>query len=416
MVAPNFWKKAIIIAIISFVLGGLVGLFFSKVFFLKPKETSIELLTAPTAFPTKGTEKLPTIGLQKIIAGEFTPVTETNASPKILAIRQGEEPVITVFDPQTEQTNRLPISAVCCGGSLHVGNLEPLSSYTRRRIAFIDKNDQNIWLVDSNGENKVRISNQGLVETKDVWGTGLYLSGWSGNEEWLIYHVEISDNGMGIDPKDKLQPSVIAGFYAANLKEGKIYYLPNLPNFVDFLPKSNSVVFIKDERDLYTRDLVTGEVKKLTQKSFEGTFAGQFSFSDDGHFAYTVGDPNLSFQKLIYTSLDNLESREIVKGRWAEVQFPKISPDGSLIAYEKYTPADCPSGGGGCPQASLVIYDLKSNQEKNLGPIKKLFSWFDGDRIVVLGGGYVGPWNLQLINRNTGEAKKIDEGEELRSW
>lgn len=408
-----FWKKGIFIAIIFFIVGGLVVFVGSKL----PQP-----LEKPVIQP-KGTPKPTAQTLNKIILIERTqPLIKTDISPKVLSV--SKENKITVFDPKTEQSSLIPIQTSCCGGGLYEGVIDPLLSPTYQRIAYINKEDNNIWILNTDGKDKIKISTQGLLETELFWGTNLSLAGWSSDGKWLVYHVNISDEGMGIDPQDKLQPPVVEGFYAANLREGMVYLLPNLPNFVDFLPQADSVVFVKEFRkegqsnqtDLYTYDLATGAVEKLSKESIKGTFVGQFSFSSDKkHFAYMIAETEPSSSRLIYASLDNIDKQGLVTGQFADIQFPKISPDGRLIAYEKHTPATCPGGGGGCPQPNLVTYNLEDNKEKDLGQIKKILYWFDNSRVVVIGGSYTGPWSLQLIDITSGSVKTITNDEALRN-
>lgn len=410
----SFWKKSILIGIAFFILGGILG-GVAVGFGLK--------LNQPLEKPAVQPEKIPQLPITasgKILVGEFSPVSKTDASPKILSV--SKEGRVAVYDPKTEKFFELFLQAYCCGGTLYIGETSPFLSSTHQRIAYINKEDGNIWISDSEGNNKIKVSTQGIAESELFWGTNLSLAGWSEDERWLVYHVEIANGGMGINPEDKLNPPVPEGFYAADLQEGKIYLLVNLPNFVDFIPRSNLIVFIKEQRreqtiirDLYTYNVITGEVEKLTKENIKGTSTGQFSFSSDNkHFAYVIGGTEPSVSELIYASLDNLNRRSLAKGEWAEIQFPKISPDGKLIAYEKYTPGTCPDGGEGCPEGSLVIYNLETNQEKTVAPIKKILYWFDNNRIVVVGGSYLGPWTLQLVDITNGTTKTIAENEELR--
>lgn len=401
----NNWKKIVPFAFIFLILGGILG----GVIVL----FGLKLGEAP--------EKIAIMTPGKILVGEFSPLSKTDASPKIISM--SKEDKIEGFDPATDKSSALSVQTSCCGGALYVGDIGPLSSPTHQRIAYIDQGDQNIWISDSDGNQKIKISTQGVPESELFWETNLSLAGWSKNEKYLIYHVGIGNEGMGINPEDKFAPPIPAGFYAADLEEGKIYFLVNLPNFVDFLPQSNLIVFIKEQRkegqqnktDLYTYDLNTGSIERLTKESIGGTFVGQFSFSSNKkHFAYVNAETEPSSSILIYASLDNIDKQELVKGQFAEIQFPKISPDGKFVAYEKYTPATCP-GGGGCPQANLVLYNLETNQEKSLAPIKKILYWFDNNRIVAVGGSYSGPWNLQLVDTVSGTAKTIATNEKLRN-
>jgi hypothetical protein len=423
----SFWRKGIFIPILSFIFGGVVVLSGLKIFFLM----DFVSVTLPSPTPPLQIGETPeptTPESPKIAIGQFQLIPKTDVTPKIFSVKkvasqetdiQPPANEIKTYDPETEQTFSIPIQTRCCGGALYTGGDGPLLSPTYQRIAYIDKEEKNIWVIDNEGSNKIRISTQGVAESELFWGTELSLSGWSSSDKWLVYYVNIVDEGMGINPKDKLQPQVIEGFYVANLEEGKIYFLPGLPNFVDFLPKSDLIVFIDErqeerQRILYTYDLITGRIERLTKEAIGGTFSGQFSFTNT-KFAYVVAESEPSSSELIYAPLANAsqDRQKLAAGQFTEVQFPKISPNGRFIAYEKRNLA---CSGGDCYFARLVVYDLEINQEKTLGQIKDVLYWFDDNRLVAMGGFYGGPWSLQITDINTGSVKTVSEEEALRHF
>lgn len=417
----SFSKKIIFfVGVCLFILGVSLTLIILKPFLISSSNQKITQEQSSQISSQVGEISEPS-ATNKILVGSFLPASEAKGLPGVLSMnKDGKE--IKIFYPEIGETKSLPIKARCCGGALFIGSTGPLLSPSHKRIAYINEDDKNLWVIDSGRENNLKVSDQGKERNDLFWGTAISISGWSSDERWLIYQVTIEDEGMVTNPQDKFQPPILEGFYAADLKEGKIYFLPGLTTFVDFLPQSNLIVFVKEKRepekgnqtDLYSYDLASKKIEKLGE-TMKGTFISQFSFSPDKkYFAYVIGETDPSLSRMVYSALDGSGDQELARGTFAEIQWPHISPDGRYVAYERSNPASCPDGGSGCPQAKLVIYDLNSETEKTYGEIKKILYWFDDNYLVVLGGKYFDPWSLQIVDTNTGSVKTVAENEKLR--
>lgn len=217
--------------------------------------------------------------------GAFQRPNKTLASPKIMAVND-KTYKISLYDPATFQTSNLNVNSDTDSLSL---SLSPAFHW----IAYINKKDKNIWIIDSDGKNNTKISDQAKKESNDTFGTNLWIYGWSSNEKFIVYKVEINNKGgMGFNPKDKLNPQITEGYYIADLTSGQIYYLPGLKSSLGFIPGTTKIVFesefVNNKKDLYTRDITTGFDTKLTRNPFKYFFTGQYSFSTS-NIAYTGG-------------------------------------------------------------------------------------------------------------------------------
>jgi len=325
----------------------------------------------------------------KIPVSRFSPLKKTGSSAKILSVSKNYK--ISVYDPQTQALTLLPIQ-VETSIRTQDGTTGAISSPDNKWVAYIDKITNEVWIIDSDGNNKTQISKQHLTETTNTYGTTLLISGISSDDHFLVFKV-IVGNELGGDTSNKLKPSILRGFYLADLSQGKVYFLANLPSYLDFIPNTHKVVFESDYRRkrLYSYNVETGAVEKITTGDPLRSLTLQYSFSADNHVAYTTGSINRSTSQIYYATLDNLQEQIIDQGGWADLQWPLISPDNKRLAYEKLTPLGL---------KKVILYDLISGQKTDLGVSKDIIYWFDNQNLVAMGGPYGGPWTLELIRLN----------------
>jgi hypothetical protein len=407
------WIKLTLVAVFSFLIGVLAFWAADKYLLSSAPEPEKQETTKVTK--TKKTQ--PTKAVKSLTVGNFEPLIDVSATPKVLSMNKKR--ALKAYDPTTKKTTPLSVKAIGGSGTAHQGSSSPLPSPSNKLFAYINKKDSNLWVIDADGRNNIQISTQAKEADDLYFGASLMISGWSNDERFLVYHVNIEDESPMGPLKGIVKPNILEGFYAADIETGKVYFLPNLPNFVDIIPVSNKIVFnVEGEKrkDLYTYEITSGEVEQLTKEDMLKSWSHQFSFASNGkHYAYVEARTEPSHSKLIYTTIDNSNKQVIAQGSFADVQWPHISPNGKLIAFTKRTGDDtCLDGGSGCPKESLNIYDLKTKKTKKLREVVRILHWFDDSRMVVNGGSYEGPLTLELINIKTGKSIKISDNEASR--
>lgn len=391
----------IIVNILFFIL--------KSVYFSPYRNQSLSLRGTPKAYPqpsqlittsTPLNQSSPRSSSKKIFLRKDVFLVKTTAMPKILSIDDQTEEV-SFFDPESKKYTAEKVFKARSGGELYIGQDDPLISSTHTLVAYINQDDNNIWIMDVDGNNKNKISSEGYSETETFFGSKVSLTAWSDDERFLVYHARSGEGGPGSE--DKLVLPMLSGFYIADLDEGAVYYLPGIQGVIGFIPGTHQLLFSNDGITIVSFtswDMLTDEIKIITKKTFS-SWAGLFSFSKNSYMAYGHGSTSDSsnFSALVYASLDNTYQKEIARGSWAEVRSPTISPDDTWIAYIKETPALCASGGGGCPQGTLFLYNTATEKtEYVLDSVKKIHYWYDDENLLILRGTHERPWSLELFN------------------
>src|SRR3990167_409903 len=354
-------KKVVYISIVVLVLliiGASLVLFLSRKESPSAKRSGIFTKSAVTQ-PPQNSSQLPLIH-------SFEALKTTTTSPRLIYAEKNE---VKSVDLITNKIVTLPIKLSSDAPFVS----EILPSPTFRWVAYIDTRDGNIWIMDNQGNHKIKVSNQSLIEAKDTWGIRTYISTWSPDEKLLLFHVAIDNKGMR-NPDDKKNPNTQEGYYLADLNSGKVYLVPPLDNtqnydIVGFIPKTNTLLyayseFIQSDDNnivhLFALDVLSGVYNKV--KTFD-SFALQFSLFRDGKRVVSAegnsGDSNP--KEPTYSNSEN----------------------------------------------DVIIYDLETHSEKNLGQVNYISYWYNDNKLVIAEGN--GPNKVTLLDIQTGERKIITE-------
>lgn len=403
------WFRYLLVAFTAFILG-LISIWVIATFLIKEVPESEKKETTQTT-----TTKLKSSNAVKelITTGTFSPIKDVKAPPKVLVAK--EKGALSAYDPQTKKTQSLNVVSVNSGGTLNKGAGSPLLSPGKKLVAYVGEEDGNVWIVDTEARKNTQISTQAKKATEVYYGTSILISGWSSDDRYLGYHVEINDESYQGTVKGQFKPNVLGGFYVADLEKGKVYFIANLENFVSFLPSSTKIVYEKQETNkttLYTYDIVSGEIEILTEEPIKGVLPGQYNFSNDAKYVTFMQGKNVNGElKLVdikYATLNNKDAQTIASGSWGKMQWPHISPNGKSVAYQKSVSEDCGNGTFGCPKDDIIIYNLQSKKTKSLDVEGvRIQYWFDDKRVVVTDGVYGDSSALLLINVETKMVTKV---------
>ncbi len=129
----------------------------------------VETSPLPTATATPTAVLTPTV--------VPTPTTAPEPAPSRVFFKRENE----LWSINRDGTDPLLLSAeVLAGyhGTLGLGNSSPLPSPQRDKVAFIGTGG-NLWVIDSNGNNLKRLSEQGFPGDETYSATFVFISGWS---------------------------------------------------------------------------------------------------------------------------------------------------------------------------------------------------------------------------------------------
>src|SRR3990167_2055611 len=354
-------KKVVYISIVVLVLliiGASLVLFLSRKESPSAKRSGIFTKSAVTQ-PPQNSSQLPLIH-------SFEALKTTTTSPRLIYAEKNE---VKSVDLITNKIVTLPIKLSSDAPFVS----EILPSPTFRWVAYIDTRDGNIWIMDNQGNHKIKVSNQNLITQE--------------------------------------------GYYLADLNSGKVYLVPPLDNtqnydIVGFIPKTNTLLyayseFIQSDDNnivhLFALDVLSGVYNKV--KTFD-SFALQFSLFRDGKRVVSAegnsGDSNPkepTYSKISVSSI-NFEAAQLIasSSAWAGVHGPKVSPNGLFIAYMKRNSNS---------ENDVIIYDLETHSEKNLGQVNYISYWYNDNKLVIAEGN--GPNKVTLLDIQTGERKIITE-------
>lgn len=269
------------------------------------------------------------------------------------------------------------------------------------KVAFIGT-DGNLWIIDSRGENLKRYSEEALPEDETYYGTSVRISGWSPDGTRIIYSVE---SAIGMLDREQERPEV--GHYLVELSTGKRTRIPNLPNFVAWTNDPEKVIFEKRHNgdssiDWYTLDLSTGATAKLTVLPFQCFSVHASVLFDANRLLYSCGILQ-GGSEIIIANIDNTDQQVLIKGRWAELQFPFLSPDGDSFTYQHQSGVQA----GGTVTIDLHLFNLQTGQQKILSTgCSRANGWLNNQSVLVVeiesDACVSGDANLYLIDTSSG--------------
>ena len=252
------------------------------------------------------------------------------------------------------------------------------------KVAFIGT-DGNLWIIDSRGQHLKRYSEEALPQDETYYGTSVHISGWSPDGTRIIYSVE---SAFGLFERERERPEV--GFYLLDLSTDKKTRIPNLPNFVAWTNNSQRVIF--EERhdpeysigsysiDWFTLDLRTGATAKFTLLPFQ-CFSVQASLLFNANrLLYSCGNLGVG-SDIVIANIDNTDQHVLIEGRWAELQFPVLSPDGDSFTYQHQSDVQA----GGIVTIDLKRFNLQSSEQKTLATgCSRASGWFNNQSVLVV--------------------------------
>lgn len=284
-----------------------------------------------------------------------------------------------------------------CGADGHL-------SHDRTKILTSDKLQigSNIFLTDLECSKPRQLTYEGRGMSDKYKATRAYPIAWSPDDKQFLYNVIIHDLPYDYYKKPRAEdPSIKTGLYLFDLESQKSIFLSDNvsygDNFIYWGKEYKNPLFRADPAisQLDLHDKILKPFSSITK----GSFSPQIEVEADGYFLWSDGQPGLSnndinsYSQIILSKFGEGDVLKITpKGRWAEYQGAKLSPDGTKIIF--------------LHGYQLGIYNFADESIKDLGIHSSVSYWLDSNTILsgIATEDYRSPLiDLYKINVNTGE-------------
>lgn len=211
------------------------------------------------------------------------------------------------------------------GGAAQKGGLEPVLSWDAAWLAFEDRKGIVAHRTDGSAVQRVFEQEKG----REV---GLYLTAFSPDGKTLLFYQEAPyDMEEGELPTPA---GFVPGFVRFDLETLTLAPVRHLEGFDGWTHDGRGVFHVRSEGNLHRLeavDLFEAKEARVLQ-SFELTYGpSQLDFAGDA-MAFSLGS------RIVWSRLDGSELVKVTpRGGFADYQWPKLSPDGTHVAYQWQT-------------------------------------------------------------------------------
>jgi len=238
-----------------------------------------------------------------------------------------------IYDISNKNLKSTNIEVEAGSGAMDLGETTPEASPNLLYTAYIDRNTKDLWIMSNETLEKVVVPN-----TQNI----TYITGWSPDSRTLVYYfaprnITSAKDGMMVDfdVVEKFDSNAEYGFFALEVETGQITHIKPIDNVVAVLSYSEVLTRFQENK------LVIFDFKNFTADygTIEDTFGfgvGQFNFSKDSSVWTFSGSQNPTEDMyIVKTEFPNKTGTVVDAGGWADVQWPILSQDGKLIAYQR---------------------------------------------------------------------------------
>ncbi len=287
--------------------------------------------------------------------------------------------ILKLWDVEDAKTIDTDLKVLWGGGASGLGNTDPLSSPDALYTAYADDATKALWILSHETLEKRKIS------PKDSEIS--YITDWSPDSRYIVYYVKgetFQYEGMGrYEGIVEFEEQEYRGFLAFDTKTGKTIELTPLTyaeTFVDNTRLLAKESYQSERLVIFDIETFKADFGSLDE-SYSSLGALQFDFSGDGkNWAYTYSKNPTDDANIAYGAFPSKQEdmKLIDSGDWAEVQWPKISPDGTKLMYQK----KYGNKFDGLPLNKIHIVDLKTKENSVLAEGGH-GSWIDNNNIIV---------------------------------
>ncbi|OVE78163.1 hypothetical protein BVX98_01105 [bacterium F11] len=285
----------------------------------------------------------------------------------------------------------------------------PTPSRSNRYIGFLK--DFNIWLLELTNNETTQATTIGRSSDDKYWGIVVSMSGWSFENEKLLYSV-LPESGHEGEGPPLITRKVKSGWYIYDPVSKKSSFIDIPGDVLSWLP--NNQILVKTPPSSQENESMGRQIQKFDIESTKLTpllpMKGDFEFNDISKDGKWVLITSLDWDKyttsLLKINIDNREVVSILKDiEWASIQFAHMSPQGgtvSCVTIEKSTETRPVTHGDITTWLNVEVYTLVVNG-KEIYTSDQFFGshkWIDEKSIA-------------LFNRDAVVIIESDSGKEL---
>jgi hypothetical protein len=263
-------------------------------------------------------------------------------------------------------------------GEENLGENDPIATPDFKYTAYI--NEQTL--------KPIVLSNETLEKYEiDLNCKTQYLTTWTKDGSKLIFFCEqdsIDSRKSGMmtpwSGTEKFEKGLATGFYLFDIARSDLQSLYPIHQIIGAVDANRLLVtssFMRERFVVFNLD--TFELDYDLVKDSYDFGKNQFDFTQDGkYWVYTSGGPTTDKPvNIVYATFPNQNGVVLDTGSWAEVQLPKISPNGKYILYEKRT-----SVRGATPIETVFLYTATTKEKKPLAVQGWVEKWIENDGFV----------------------------------
>lgn len=321
--------------------------------------------------------------------------------------------VLSVYDIEGKTIRSTGTKVEWGKEEIATGTSSPLPSPDYLFTAFIDAEDKRLWILSNETLEKQAVTN-GPVDFITAWspsGRKILFSVREDTVETRLTGESGFDTATGSATLESFDRLRAPGFYIFNVESGAVS---------SALPFKEAESFVSDETVFFTTSTETGNsvaMNDFNLQKFAVSYGrttslqrqtGQYNFSRDGRFWTFISSQGIGKNTTImYAPYPSLEGTEIDSGRWAEAQWPKISPNGTKLAFLKQENITAT----GTPDYFVNLHDLGTGATSPLVPARNYW-WLDDSRMIVensSGEPGIGNPSFSVLNIFTRQLTKIPD-------
>lgn len=292
--------------------------------------------------------------------------SNTVQKPNLISTKKAQvvlfEDNLYLFDLATKKLENPQIKTLFGGGEQHQGETRPLTSPNLFYTAYITKDSQKLVILAHENLQKYEVDINCEVQ---------YITDWLKDSKRVIFKCKdhsidsARDGLMAWEGVETFDPNQKTGFYMFNIESGENTSLYPVKSVITAIDASRLLVpaqYNTGRMVVFNVDTFTADYD-LIKETFE--FGdNQFSTSQDGNYwAFHEGSSETETPvTMMYAPLGQETGTAIESGAWAYVQWPKISPNGQFVVYQKRTGVN----DKGHETNDLILYNTSNKTKQKI--------------------------------------------------
>jgi hypothetical protein len=304
-------------------------------------------------------------------------VDKPNLKSSIKAFPIEKDDKLYLYYPREMRFEETQYRTVSGSGAMDIGETDPLASPNFYYSAFINSENKTVNVISH--------------ETKSVFEVPVncevdYITTWLKDSKRVIFHCfnqTIEERKFGMIPwegSEKFDKGTISGFVMFDIETGELTHLYPITSLTTVMDNSKILVRSTNRQDRFVTFDVDTFIANYDEISDTFEFGDtQFNVSEDGkYWAFHEGGADTETSvNMVLAEVGKETGTIIASGAWANVQWPKVSPNAQFVVYQKRVGQN-PDG---TEINDLILYDVNAKSEKNLGKGSRPF-WAGNDGII----------------------------------